>query len=254
MKRLELDIEHLARYQWGRAHTWDEGTMGSWSEAIGITDMSAPVEEATVERLGPVFPNTSLHDIIARYRIQHHEPNLSIYALVLLAMRKNHPLEETRPAKSGIAIEFQDNEYGWMGVARDKRTGQTWMWPLEEEADANEEFGMSPDDKADALVSYRDPDGRKKTVGEMVDEIWDEDQKLGYHPYWSGPTTRRLECRLDIYKAHRLEKLDRRDIKRALNEELERGGLPDTFHYPCHTDNGTVWCDWDSMEDRNEMP
>ena len=34
-----------------------------------------------------------------------------------------------------------------MGIARDKRTGQTWMWPPEEENDANEEFGVAPDDK-----------------------------------------------------------------------------------------------------------
>ena len=65
-----------------------------------------------------------------------------------------------------------------------------------------------------------------------------------------GPPTRRLEYGLDRYKAHRLEKLDRRDIKRALDEELRRGGLPDTFRYPCHTSAGTVWCDWDNTEDR----
>ena len=253
MKRLQLDIEHLARYQWGQAHTWNEETMGSWSEAAGITDTTKPADGTAVEQLGQVFPNTSLLDIITRYRIQHYDPTLSVGTLIRLALRKNHPLTDNRPSKSGIAIEFQDNEFGWMGIARDKRTGQTWMWPLEEEVDANEEFGVSPDDMADAFVAYRDPDGHKKTVGEMVDEIQDEDRKLGYHPFWSGPTTRRLECRLDSYKAHRLEKLDRRDIKRALHEELERGGLPDTFHYPCHTDKGTVWCDWVNEKDRTEI-
>ena len=28
-KRLEIDIEHLARFQWGEAHKWDQGTMES---------------------------------------------------------------------------------------------------------------------------------------------------------------------------------------------------------------------------------
>ncbi|WP_281775258.1 hypothetical protein [Bifidobacterium ruminantium] len=253
MKRLQFDIEHLARYQWGRIHTWNEDTMGSWSEAVGITDTTKPVDEAAVGKLGQVFPNTSLLDIITRYRIQHYDPTLSVGTLIWLAMRKNHPLTDNRPSKSGIAIEFQDNEFGWMGIARDKRTGQTWMWPLGEEINVNEEFGMAPEDKADAFVAYRDSDGHKRTVGEMVDEINKANQELGYLPDWVGPTTRRLEYRLDSYKAHRLEKLDRRDIRRALHEELERGGLPDTFHYPCHTDKGTVWCDWVNEENRTEI-
>ena len=137
-----------------------------------------------------------------------------------------------------------------MGIARDKRTGQTWMWPLEEEIDSNEEFGMAPDDLGDAFVPYRDSDGRRKTVEDMVEETSEANRKLGYCPTWVGPTTRRLEYGLDRYKAHRLEKLDRRDIKRALDEELRRGGLPDTFRYPCHTSAGTVWCDWDNTEGR----
>lgn len=250
MKRLENDIEHLARLQWGENHTWDEGTMGPWYEAVGITDIANPVDEYTVEHLGPVFPNTSLHDIIARYRAQHCSSTVSIRSLICLALQKNHPLSKLRPSKSGIAIEFQDNEYGRMGIARDKRTGQTWMWPLEEEIDSNEEFGMAPDDLGDAFVPYRDSDGRRKTVEDMVEETSEANRKLGYCPTWVGPTTRRLEYGLDRYKAHRLEKLDRRDIKRALDEELRRGGLPDTFRYPCHTSAGTVWCDWDNTEDR----
>lgn len=102
-------------------------------------------------------------------------------------------------------------------------------------------------------VSYRDPDGHRKTVEEMVKETDEADRRLGYHPTWVGPTTRRLEYGLDRYKAHRLERLDRRDVKRALGEELRRGGLPDTFHYPCHTDKGTIWCNWCNIEDRTKI-
>ena len=253
MKRLEGDIEQLARYQWGEGHIWDEETMGPWYESVGIADIAEPADETAVEHLDPVFPNTSMHDIIARYRVQHHDPTLSIYALICLALQTNPPLTNTRTSKSGIAIEFQDNEYGWMGVARDKRTGQTWMWPLDEEIDANEEFGVAPEDYGDAFVSYRDPDGHRKTVEEMVKETDEADRRLGYHPTWVGPTTRRLEYGLDRYKAHRLERLDRRDVKRALGEELRRGGLPDTFHYPCHTDKGTIWCNWCNIEDRTKI-
>ena len=177
----------------------------------------------------------------------------SIYTLIDLALKANRPLTDQRPSKSGIAIEFKDNEYGRMGIARDKRTGQTWMWPPEEENDANEEFGVAPDDKADAFVSYRTVDGRRKTIKEMIEDIDDAEKKLGYSPTWSGPTTRRVEYGLDRYKAHRIEGLDRRDVRRALKEELERGGLPEGFHYPCHTDEGTVWCDWDCTQDRTEI-
>lgn len=253
-KRLEIDIEHLARFQWGEAHKWDQGTMGIWWEAAGITDTSKPVDDETIERLHEAFPKTSLRGIVDRYRAQHYgHPTPSIYTLIDLALKANRPLTDQRPSKSGIAIEFKDNEYGRMGIARDKRTGQTWMWPLEEEIDSNEEFGMAPDDLDDAFVPYRDSDGHKKSVEDMVEETSEANRKLGYCPTWVGPTTRRLEYGLDRYKAHRLEKLDRRDIKRALDEELRRGGLPDTFRYPCHTDEGTVWCDWDCTQDRTEI-
>ena len=73
-----------------------------------------------------------------------------------------------------------------MGIARDKRTGQTWMWPLEEEIDSNEEFGMAPDDLGDAFVPYRDSDGRRKTVEDMVEETSEANRKLGYCPTWVG--------------------------------------------------------------------
>lgn len=253
-KRLEIDIEHLARFQWGEGHKWDQGTMGIWWEAAGITDTSKPVDDETIERLHEAFPKTSLRGIVDRYRAQHYgHPTPSIYTLIDLALKANRPLTDQRPSKSGIAIEFKDNEYGRMGIARDKRTGQTWMWPLEEENDSNEEFGMAPDDLGDAFVPYRDSDGHKKSVEDMVEETSEANRKLGYCPTWVGPTTRRLEYGLDRYKAHRLEKLDRRDIKRALDEELRRGGLPDTFRYPCHTDEGTVWCDWDCTQDRTEI-
>lgn len=253
-KRLEIDIEHLARFQWGEAHKWDQGTMGIWWEAAGITDTSKPVDDETIERLHEAFPKTSLRGIVDRYRAQHYgHPTPSIYTLIDLALKANRPLTDQRPSKSGIAIEFKDNEYGRMGIARDKRTGQTWMWPPEEENDANEEFGVAPDDKADAFVSYRTVDGRRKTIKEMIEDIDDAEKKLGYSPTWSGPTTRRVEYGLDRYKAHRIEGLDRRDVRRALKEELERGGLPEDFHYPCHTDEGTVWCDWDCTQDRTEI-
>ena len=88
-------------------------------------------------------------------------------------------------------------------------------------------------------MSYRTVDGRRKTIKEMIEDIDDAEKKLGYSPTWSGPTTRRVEYGLDRYKAHRIEGLDRRDVRRALKEELERGGLPEDFHYPCHTDEGT---------------
>ena len=95
-----------------------------------------------------------------------------------------------------------------MGIARDKRTGQTWMWPPEEENDANEEFGVAPDDKADAFVSYRTVDGRRKTIKEMIEDIDDAEKKLGYSPTWSGPTTRRVEYGLDRYgRRHGLVRL-----------------------------------------------
>lgn len=228
--------------------------MGIWWEAAGITDTSKPVDDETIERLHEAFPKTSLRGIVDRYRAQHYgHPTPSIYTLIDLALKANRPLTDQRPSKSGIAIEFKDNEYGRMGIARDKRTGQTWMWPPEEENDANEEFGVAPDDKADAFVSYRTVDGRRKTIKEMIEDIDDAEKKLGYSPTWSGPTTRRVEYGLDRYKAHRIEGLDRRDVRRALKEELERGGLPEDFHYPCHTDEGTVWCDWDCTQDRTEI-
>lgn len=205
-KRLEIDIEHLACFQWGEAHKWDQGTMGIWWEAAGITDTSKPVDDETIERLHEAFPKTSLRGIVDRYRAQHYgHPTPSIYTLIDLALKANRPLTDQRPSKSGIAIEFKDNEYGRMGIARDKRTGQTWMWPPEEENDANEEFGVAPDDKADAFVSYRTVDGRRKTIKEMIEDIDDAEKKLGYSPTWSGPTTRRVEYGLDRYKAHRIE-------------------------------------------------
>ena len=182
-KRLEIDIEHLARFQWGEAHKWDQGTMGIWWEAAGITDTSKPVDDETIERLHEAFPKTSLRGIVDRYRAQHYgHPTPSIYTLINLALKANRPLTDQRPSKSGIAIEFKDNEYGRMGIARDKRTGQTWMWPPEEENDANEEFGVAPDDKADAFVSYRTVDGRRKTIKEMIEDIDDAEKKLGYSP------------------------------------------------------------------------
>lgn len=90
-------------------------------------------------------------------------------------------------------------------------------------------------------------------LNEYIEDADDAEKKLGYSPTWSGPTTRRVEYGLDRYKAHRIEGLDRRDVRRALKEELERGGLPEDFHYPCHTDEGTVWCDWDCTQDRTEI-
>lgn len=71
-KRLEIDIEHLARFQWGEAHKWDQGTMGIWWEAAGITDTSKPVDDETIERLHEAFPKTSLRGIVDRYRAQHY--------------------------------------------------------------------------------------------------------------------------------------------------------------------------------------
>lgn len=238
----------------GRGPQVGPGHHGNLVEAAGITDTSKPVDDETIERLHEAFPKTSLRGIVDRYRAQHYgHPTPSIYTLIDLALKANRPLTDQRPSKSGIAIEFKDNEYGRMGIARDKRTGQTWMWPPEEENDANEEFGVAPDDKADAFVSYRTVDGRRKTIKEMIEDIDDAEKKLGYSPTWSGPTTRRVEYGLDRYKAHRIEGLDRRDVRRALKEELERGGLPEDFHYPCHTDEGTVWCDWDCTQDRTEI-
>ena len=70
-KHLEIDIKHLARFQWGEGHKWDQSTMGIWWEAIGITDTSKPVDNETIERLHEAFPKTSLHDLVVRYRAQH---------------------------------------------------------------------------------------------------------------------------------------------------------------------------------------
>ena len=193
-KRLEIDIEHLARFQWGEAHKWDQGTMGIWWEAAGITDTSKPVDDETIERLHEAFPKTSLRGIVDRYRAQHYgHPTPSIYTLIDLALKANRPLTDQRPSKSGIAIEFKDNEYGRMGIARDKRTGQTWMWPPEEENDANEEFGVAPDDKADAFVSYRTVDGRRKTIKEMIEDIDDAEKLTEFITGLTGITDHMLQ-------------------------------------------------------------
>lgn len=91
-KRLEIDIEHLARFQWGEAHKWDQGTMGIWWEAAGITDTSKPVDDETIERLHEAFPKTSLRGIVDRYRAQHYgHPTPSIYTLIDLALKANRP-------------------------------------------------------------------------------------------------------------------------------------------------------------------
>ena len=114
MKRLENDIEHLARLQWGENHTWDEGTMGSWYEAVGITDIANPVDESTVEHLGPVFPNTSLHDIIARYRAQHCSPTVSIRSLICLALQKTiHSPSYARRKAVSPSNSRTTNTAGW---------------------------------------------------------------------------------------------------------------------------------------------
>ena len=253
-KRLEIDIEHLARIEWAKAHRWDEKAMGTWTAAIGITGTANPMDEETLERLSPVFPKTSLRDLVRHYREQHYgSPTPSIYTLIDIALSKNHPLETgpERISKSGLAYEAQENEHGLMGVIRDKRTGQKWMWPLLEEQDANDEVGMAPlSGDSGAFVPY----AGRETPAAMAEAIGLAEKELGHVPPlpWEGPVSRRAVYALDRYQARKLEALDRRDIRRALDEELRRGGLPDNFDYPCRVEDGWISCDWPGAASESE--
>lgn len=250
IKRLNVDISYLARYEWGRVHQWDEGRLGSWTDAIGVPWDDTPVDPDIVSRLQPVFPQSDITGWLDLYSIRRRwapVPGTSTLIHALLHEERNMPLEPRRPAKSGIAFETRDTGYGEMGVARDKRTGQTWMWPMGEERDHNMEFGVAPE-TGGAFVNYRDADGRKRSIKEMVGEIDEENNCLGWNPSWVGPTNRRLEYSMDPHGQNALIRLDRRDIKRALDEELRRGGLPESFDYPCRTVGGRiVWCRWDGL-------
>ena len=201
-KRLRQDLAYLARYEWGRAHTWNEDELGAWNDAVGVPRDETPVDPVIEARLRPVFPESDIAGILARYATRRRwapTPDAGTLIRILLNEERNMPMRRRRPAKSGIALEVRDTEYGEMGVARDKRTGQTWMWPMDEER------RFSP---------------------------------------WS-------------HNADMSNRLDRRDIKSAFDEELQRGGLPESFDHPCRTSDGEiVWCRWDGLgdQDREEYP
>lgn len=189
-KRLRQDLEYLARCEWGHAHQWDASKLGSWTDTIGVPCDETPVDPSIVARLQPVFPESDISGWLNQYAIRRRwAPVPSAATLIRVLEERNRPLRPYRPAKSGIAFETRATGYGEMGVARDKRTGQTWMWPMGEE--------------------------RERYI-------------RGY-----------------LLNQDQSDRMDRRDIKNALNEELRRGGLPESFDYPCHAADGRiVWCLW----------
>lgn len=195
IKRLNVDLAYLARYEWGRTHQWDESELGSWTDAIGAPFDETLADRDIAARLQPVFPESDIAGWLDLYSIRRGwapVPSTADLIRALLHERENAPLRQRRPAKSGIAYETLDSEYGGMGVARDKRTGQTWMWPMNEERNFY---------------------------------VWCRNQDVSL-------------------------RLDRHDIKRAMDEELRRGGLPESFDYPCHAPDGMiVWCHWDGLGD-----
>lgn len=246
-KRLRQDLAYLARYEWGRAHTWNEDELGAWNDAVGVPRDETPVDPVIEARLRPVFPESDIAGILARYATRRRwapVPDAGALIRILLNEKRNMPMRRRRPAKSGIALEVRDTGYGEMGVARDKRTGQTWMWPMDEERDRNMEFGVAPE-TGGTFVGYRNGDGNRRSLAEMLEVIDGENARLGWTPTWVGTTNRRSEYLMDPHGQEKLRRLDRRDIRRALDEELKRGGLPEGFDYPCHAPDGRiVWCDW----------
>lgn len=198
-KRLNVDLAYLARYEWGRAHQWDENELGSWTDAIGVPFDETPIDRDIVARLQPVFPKSDIAGWLSRYAIRRRwapVPGASTLIRALLHERENAPLSQRRPANSGIAYETLDSGYGEMGVARDKRTGQTWMWPMREERD-------------------------------------------------------RYDVLYLLLNRSEADRIDRRMIGNAMGEELRRGGLPESFDYPCRTHEGEiVWCRWNPKLDQ----
>ena len=135
IKRLNVDLSYLARYEWGRTHQWDENELGSWTDAIGVPFDETLADRDIATRLQPVFPKSDIAGWLDLYSIRRGwapVPSTSELIRALLHERENAPLRQHRPANSGIAYETFDSGYGEMGVARDKRTGQTWMWPMDE--------------------------------------------------------------------------------------------------------------------------
>lgn len=193
IKRLNVDLSYLARYEWGRTHRWDENELGSWTDAIGVPFDETLADRDIATRLQPVFPKSDIAGWLDLYSIRRGwapVPSTSELIRALLHERENAPLRQHRPANSGIAYETFDSGYGEMGVARDKRTGQTWMWPMDEERDR-------------------------------------------YIRGW-------------FLGRDQNDRMDRHEIRMAMDEELRRGGLPEQFDYPCHAPDGEpVWCRWD---------
>ena len=198
-KRLRQDLGYLARYEWGRNHQWDENELGSWTDAIGVPFDETLADSDIAAKLQPVFPESDIAGWLDLYSIRRGwapVPSTADLIRALLHESVNTPLRQRRPANSGIAYETLDSEYGGMGVARDKRTGQTWMWPMREERD-------------------------RYDVG-----------------YW-------------LMNRSEADRMDRRMIRNAMGEELRRGGLPESFDYPCRTSEGeAVWCRWNPTLDQ----
>lgn len=70
IKRLNVDLSYLARYEWGRTHQWDENELGSWTDAIGVPFDETLADRDIATRLQPVFPKSDIAGWLDLYSIR----------------------------------------------------------------------------------------------------------------------------------------------------------------------------------------